>query len=213
MIDEQISILKSHIEKCKKKGFFLLSNSQVSDFWIDINEFTTYEVMNSLIQVTAVILKNIYKKQGEFTVIIPKYNNSSEKFFPVDYIMESAISIGGLEREIKAVYVTQSNESGEFEISGSIVGFCVAVMAMSVHIVTLLKIIDLLENHGSKVDLVLNFICRDLVSLKLLSERKILAFAIMYVLGLNDMPATYDEIIKLEKGLFSIIECVNWLEE
>ncbi len=213
MIDEQISILKNHIEKCKKKGFFLLSNSQVSNFWIDINEFTTYEVMNSLIQVSAVILKNIYKKQGEFTVVIPKYNNSSEKFFPVDYIIESAISIGGLVREIRTVYVTQSNESGEFEISGSIVGFCVVVMAMSVHVVTLLKIIDLLENHGSKVDLVFNFICREMVSFKLLSERKISAFAIMYVLGLNDMPTTYNETIELEKNLLSSIECVNWLEE
>ena len=213
MIDKYIDILKCNIEKRKKRGIFLLSNSQMSDFWIDINEFTNFEAVNSLIQISTVVFKNIHKKQGRFTIVIPKYNGSSEKFFPVDYIIESAISIGGSDGEINTVYVTQSSESGEFEISGSVVGYCVVVMAMSVHVVTLLRIIDLLESHGTKVDLVYNFICRELVSIDLLAERRIMAYAIMYILGLTDNPTTYKETIEIKKDLSNRIKSIDWLED
>ena len=173
MLNDELKILKERALSCKLKGTFLLSTAQMSDYWIDINEFGTPEVITSLINVSTTFLKGIYKKYGNFSLVIPKYNNSSEKSFPIDYILECAIEKTKLKDHIHKVYIYQVNENHVFKVDGDVINFCVVAMAVSIHIVTLLDIIKTLTQEKYKVKFVYTFLCRELFSVKKLKEQNI----------------------------------------
>ena len=118
MLEKDMTILKDKANSCRKTGKFLLSTARMSDFWIDINEFNTRMVVDSLIEVSSHFITQYYANQGNFSLAIPKYNNSSEKSFPIDYILESAIEISGLTNEINKVYVSQTEDNGVFFADG-----------------------------------------------------------------------------------------------
>lgn len=176
-----IDVLKSKAQSCRRYGTFLLSNAEISNFWIDINEFNSYQVINSLIKISALFLKNYYLQFGCFTLAIPKYNNSSEKMFPLDYILNSAIEKSKLGEQINKLDVFCMNEGSDLSIEGDCKNIpCVVGIAVSVHITTLLKIIETLEKKGLLVSCVYTFLCRDKYSIKLLADKQIVLIPILY---------------------------------
>jgi hypothetical protein len=172
-IASYINSLKNHAEKSLVRGKFLLSTGEISDFWIDINEFLTPDIINAMIITMSNFLENCYRTYGPFSLVTPSYTEASEKTFPLRLIVNSAIDGLKDKTQIHSILAVQEKSSCRFTLDGQPKDPCILVIGVSVHISILIGILQALQQLGHKVQYVYTFICREKTSMNILSKKNI----------------------------------------
>ncbi len=169
-IVSQIDILKYHAAASRVRGKFLLSTGEISDFWIDINEFVNKRVINAMTLLLSSFIENCYRIHGPFSVIFPSYTEASEKSFPLRLIVDAAVDRLGGSLEVDSIAAVQEQSSGKMAVVSKPKAVCVVVIGVSVHITVLLGIISVLKSMGCKIAYVLTFLCREKTSMSKMKE-------------------------------------------
>lgn len=172
VINDSFIVIKEQALASRVSGSFLLSVAEMSDFWIDINEFNNPTSMDALTTITTGYLEVLSNKYQPLNVIIPYYNTSSEKIFPLKTIVEKAAAKCPNPINIVNMYV--DSEKIVHFIDSEIKGDnCIIFMSVSVHIYSMIDIINAIQGMRKNIVCALTFLCREKISIELLQEKSI----------------------------------------
>lgn len=161
---EGLQMLRSHAEQSLRRGMFLLSTTDVSDFWIDINEFITPRAIEAMALGLASFAARYSDERGPFGLVTPAYPDASEKSFPLRLIVESAIEKCGGDAGVVSIGAEFRPGDGTYELDQEPPRICVPVIGVSVHISVLLGVISAVRRTGVTVDHAFAFLCREKTS-------------------------------------------------
>jgi len=165
-LSEALALLRTRALTAQVRGRFLLSTADLSDFWIDINEFLANDVVAAMSVVLGSFLSNCLKHYGPLSIAIPMYTDASEKTFPLRLVVDGAIQNASDPDALNTVLVSQETGTEAFCLDRPPGRPAVVVVGVSVHLTMLLGVIAALQRSCSDIVGVFAFICREKTSLE-----------------------------------------------
>jgi orotate phosphoribosyltransferase len=167
-VREHLDVLRESVRAATVHGGFLLSNGEVSDYWVPINRLRTDHVTEAVVGISTACLPRFRGGPGAQAVAVPQLTTTSEDIFPWDAVVSGVRhSMRGARTnhavEFHSIICDRHRNSVELPV-GAPAGAWLVVFTISVHSHMILSVVEGLRRSGRTVRYVLVLVEREKVT-------------------------------------------------